>query len=372
MGYRSRRGVSIMVLKATVALTLIGAALGCGSGPREEETSGGGRRPTTIVLTSFVTEEAGGFGGETGPFLQVLEGGVEITHHLPFCRRAWEGTIHQQPVTAVAAGSGKVEVGLCMADLLRHYQGRRGIKDVVWSGIAGATPAVGGLLRQKSPRERVAIGDVCVSYFALDWDRQYQSLAQEVRWWSRPAKPNYQAVGDPELARELYQAAEAVAWPQMPLGPAQTMEAYHGTGSARSARVFHWERCGEVTADMFWHGEEEDERARALLASLISQVQGGEQKSPGDVVAFSACNNTAWMNALEAWAERTGESIPFAFTRAVSNYTHPPLDATGQPSKDAMESIQWSMTEGDGGGYASITAALPVLKMLELRGNPRS
>jgi purine nucleoside permease len=269
-------------------------------------------------------------------------------------------------------GVGKVNSTECMLDLLRHYGGSS-IKEVIWSGIAGITPQIGGMLdsagKLRTASEKTVIGDVCISYLARDWDLQYSSRYDGTWWIGKSANKSRTSVGDVKLAEELWKAAQQVTWPDIPEGPASNIKLYHGEPGLRKAKAFNWLACGEVTGDNFWHGVDEDARARQLVAEFITEVTG-KQVTASDVFAVTAMEQTGWMNALEDWNKAKNSDIPFAYSRSSSNFDHTWLDSKGNPLVKAAESIESGMSKG-GSVYGSVTAALPVLKMLELRSKSK-
>lgn len=327
----------------------------------------------SIILSAFTYQlDNGTWKGESGPFLNQLEDPVAITERVPTCELVVEGDLYDQPVTVVTMGGTKISAATCMLDLLDYYGGSKGLQEVIWSGISGFTPMVGGLVDREGNRRDAAptaIGDVCVNYFAVDWDLQHSSIGEKDKWWrlSFPSE-NHLAVGDKELAQELWQASQQVTWPEVPEGPKENIAKYHGEDAIRKAKAWDWNQCAEATGDNFWHSVAEDRRARELIANAMEEVTGKETQT-SEIIAVTAMEQTAWMNAIEEWEDNYDQEITFAYTRSSSNYDHPWLNERGKPAVSGKESIAAGMEEGGGTPYGCKTAALPVLKLFELRAS---
>jgi len=329
----------------------------------------------TVIVSAFGFEaRSGEWQGESGPFINVLTERVEISERVPFCNRAFEGEIYAWPVTVATVGVGKVHAAVCMQSLLRHYNGAAGIREVLWSGIAGITPMVGGMLDDEGNRrgsEAAVIGDVCISHIAVDYDLRHSAIGErDEMWLMRGTNESRTAVGSLDLAAELYKAAQGVKWPDVPPGPVGNITKYHGAQAVRKARAYDVTKCAEATSDNFWHSVQEDRWARELVADTISRTLD-KSVTPDRVLAITAMEQTGWANVLEMWMKVTGERIPFAYSRSASNYDHPWLDANNRPAVSGAESISAGMDTG-GSTYGAITAALPILKMLERRGSGMS
>lgn len=353
----------------------------------------------SIILTAFGDKDA--TFGETQPFLQVLKDKVDRTSKSAFCKGVYEGHISGQSVVIVTTGTGSDNAGPCMQELLYHYKTR--IREVIWSGIGGVTPAVGGLVdrqgRIRDPIEPVMIGDVCISALAWNYDLNFSSAGDWARvsrdsgkpydptgsWW--PMKDsqgktsvlgfeNVQlfTIADKALADELITVARKLSWP--PLAPdVQTkVERYFAADQVRPVRIFDSTQCGEVAGNNFWHGVVEDRLARQYLASLIA-VSGyaPATTSEDDVVVFSAMESGAWMSVVARWNQARNVKIPMAVIRGASNYDHVPLDSRGEtkPGPDgkpltAMDDILLGFEES-GASLAWNNAARPVLELLASR-----
>jgi purine nucleoside permease len=362
-------------------------------------SSGCAPEPVSVILTAFGDKEA--TFGETQPYLKALEEKVDRTKDSAFCEGLYEGKIFGQPVVVATTGTGTDNVGPCMHEILHLYNQR--IKEVIWSGIGGASPAVGGIIDLKTDRlktqvEPVMIGDVCISPLSWNYDLHFSSVADwrtatekgnpfdpAGGWWSMknsegkadvPGFENVQqfVIADKALADELLAAAKHVDLPAPESDVRVKVKRFFSDSQMRKVQVFDYTQCGEVAGNNFWHGVVEDRLSRQYLAGLINASQYAPQPvTEHDVVVFSAMEATAWMSIVSRWSSKTGEKIPMVVVRAASNYTHVPLDANGQPQLEAngapmaaMDDIQLGFQEA-GASFAWTNAALPVLKMFELR-----
>jgi nucleoside phosphorylase len=318
----------------------------------------------TVVLSAFAYKDAQGvWQGESGPFLSLLQEGVDVSAKLPFCALAWTGTLYGQPVLIVAEGVGKVHAATCMQQIMEVYKGQ--VKEVLWSGIAGGSVRVGG--SSNAAGERVQTGDVCIAYAARDWDRQYSSFAEGV-WWeaSNTLSDTVRApIGTKALSDELFAAALKVDWPDTTPAVAANVKKYHPNDPVRKPKAFSG-MCAEATGDNFWHGAKEDGQARVLVAALLNRAQGTKLNA-SDVIAITAMENSAWMFVLKNLCDKSQVCVPFAYSRSLSNFSEPWRTADGKPAVTGKESIESGMGSGGGSYFGSITAALPILKMLELR-----
>jgi purine nucleoside permease len=352
----------------------------------------------TVILTAFGAATY----GETQPFLLALQNQVTRTVHSAYCEGVYEGQISGQEVVVVTTGTGGGNSGPCLQELLTVYGA--GVKEVIWSGIGGVTPAVGGLVdgngQRRAGAEAVMIGDVCISSVAWNYDLHFSSAsdwaaaaAQEGQrynpaggwWYMKSPTGTTEVIGFEDvrqsvtttttLADELLSAAQQVTWPAMDSGVQEKVERYFSSDQVRPVRVFDYTQCGEVGGDNFWHGVVEDRLSRQYLAGLIaaSGYAPGAAVSEETVVVFSAMEAQAWMSVLQRWNEHYGVDIPMAVIRAASNYDHMPLDAGGNPPlgphgkpMTAMDDILAGF-QSAGEAYAAGNAAASVLKMLELR-----
>ena len=358
------------------------------------------RMVRTVILTAFGDKEA--TFGETQPFLLALSNKVDRSGASAYCAGVYEGQLSGQPVVIATTGTGSDNAGPCMQELLYQYGPQ--IKEVIWSGIAGVSPAVGGVADAAGKRRAVAapvmIGDVCISALVWNYDLHFSSVSDWARanpgrqryplasgWW--PMKnsngktdvigfDNVQqfVIADRNLADELSGAAKTLILPAMDSGVQDKVKRYFAPEQLRPVRFFDSTQCGEVAGNAFWHGVVEDRLSRQYLASLItaSGYGGSKPVTEDQVVVFSAMESAAWMSVLARWNAFHKVKIPMAVIRAASNYDHLPLDAQGNPPlrtdgqpMNAMDDIVEGFQEA-GAAYAANNAASVALRMLALRG----
>ena len=352
-------------MKFVAVLAVVMLLAGCIAPPAQPTAAPPTVAPVqrTVILSAFAYQDAQKvWQGESGPFLALLKDSVDVKAKLPFCELAWEGTLYGKPALVVAEGVGKVHAATCMADIMAKYPGQ--VKEVLWSGIAGGSPRVGGSANLTG--ERVQTGDVCIAYAARDYDRQYSSLAEKT-WWesSSTLSDTVKApIGSKTLADELAGAAQKVTWPDTTPAVAANIKKYHPTDEVRKPKPFYG-NCIEATGDNFWHGADEDQQARTLGAALLNKAQGTTLTAK-EVIAITAMENSAWMFVLQNLCAKEKVCVPFAYSRSLSNFDEP-WQVNGKPAVTARESIEAGMGSGGGSPFGSLTAALPVLKMLETR-----
>jgi len=368
---------------------------------RDAEPAQGAAR--TVILTAF-GDKAATF-GETQPFLLALTDKVDRSGASAFCVGVYEGNISGQPVVIATTGTGGDNAGPCMQELLYQYGPH--IREVIWSGIAGVSPAVGGVVdaagRRRAAAAPVMIGDVCISALAWNYDLHFSSVSDwaqanpgrlryplESGWW--PMKnsngkadvigfDNVQqfVIAERSLADALSRAAQTLVLPGMDRGVQDKVKRFFAAEQLRPVRFFDSTQCGEVAGNVFWHGVVEDRLSRQYLASLVtaSGFGGSQPVTEDQVVTFSAMESAAWMSVLTRWNTFHKVKIPMAVVRSASNYDHLPLDAQGNPPlrsdgqpMNAMDDIMEGFQEA-GAAYAANNAASVVLRMLALRGQPR-
>jgi len=284
---------------------------------------------------------------------------VDVSSELPYCEKAFLGQIYSQPVLAVTMFSSKVPTAECAMNLVNSRFMTEGT-EFIWSGISGFSPRVGGYV--DSTGEPTVIGDVCISHVAVDWDLTFSSMTKQEFWpmdW--PSKTEY-TIGDEALAEELYLAALQVVWPPLPDAPRDNVTKYHGAEAVRLPKAW-FSNCAEATGDNFWHSALDDAQARRKISVLFDKI--GQSLPPEQIIAVTAMEQTGWMNVLEDTAVIRGKPISFAYVRSSSNFDQPWL-VNGEEAVTGKESIDAGMNAG-GGDFGCITAALPILKMLELR-----
>lgn len=336
-------------------------------------------RHVSIILTAFGgINDKGEMWGEAEPFLKSIRSLENRSNIFAFCDQLFTGSLFKHPVVVAVTGMGTDAAATCMQEILFHY--KHGMKEVIWSGIGGITPQKGGVYDKEGIRrkegEPIYLGDLCVSPNAYNYDLHHSSVTDWGStgtwhqpgngWWkTRWNNRNLYASGSTTLADEVIAAAKQVQWPEMPEVIRQKIEMYHPAFSGRSPKIFNYDECAEVSSNTYWHGIPEDELARQYVASLIEKVRG-VSKTANETVALTSMEAVSWMNVLEEWNERYRTSIPFVNIRSASNYDQPPAGPSLRPILSAQESLNKGYDLG-GKEYAIETAALPVLKMFELR-----
>lgn len=348
----------------------------------------------TIILNAFGNAE--GTFGESKPFINAMSGKVDKSASSAYCQGVYDGTISGQPVTVVVTGTAGGNAGPCMQEILGMYDGR--IREVIWSGIAGATPAVGGLVdsqgKLRPKAKHVMIGDTCISPLAWNYDLHFSNvtdwaLAHASKspdspthgWWpmvdstGKETVPGFQGiqqfvVADKALSDELIAASASATAPTVPISVKSKIKRYFASKDIRPARTFDYTQCAEISSDNFWHGPTEDLLSRQYLAGLInhSGYRTGSKAAASDVVTFSAMEAVPWMSAVARWNEHYGTTIPMSVVRAASNYDQNPFGAKGKNGKplSAMKDILLGFDDFSA-DYASASAAAPVLTMLSKR-----
>ncbi len=352
--------------------------------------------PRSLILSAF--GDAKGTFGESKPFIKALQNPVDRSDQSTFCSAVVEGSLATQPVTVVVTGTGEQNAQACMQEMLGWYS--PGVKEVIWSGIAGFSPAVGGLYDNRGQRREgaspVMIGDVCISALSWNYDLHFSSVndwasqrtaqnryGSSGGWWSiknargKQRAPGFQDVqqfvtADRGLADELSAASDAVTWPTKSPGVRRKITRFFPASAIRRVRVFDSSQCGEVAGDNFWHSTTEDLLARRYLASQV-RASGLGRPTARDVVAVSAMEASGWMGALTRWNTANRLSIPMAVVRSASNYDQVPLNRRGNPVKgpdgkplNALQDIKVGFKSA-GADYAISNAAAPVLALFASR-----
>ena len=382
---------------ACIALTVIAlapnaaAADGAVDDPPQAERS--------LILNAF--GDAAGTYGESLPFLKVLVHKVDRTDQSTYCKAVVEGNLFDQPVVVVVTGTGGGNSGPCTQEMLGWYSPN--IKEVIWSGIGGATPAVGGMYDDAGKplgNPAVMIGDVCVGVAAWSWDLHFSNVNDWAGrrtpptniygwsggWWEMldaqgreraPGFDNVQqsVVADPALANEILAAAKDVRPPKRPASVSAKIARFHPDRATwRPPTYYSYRFCGgEVSGDNFWHGTTEDRLAREYMSGLMRAGGISPRARADNIIAFSAMEAVPWMSAVTRWDARYGTRIPMVVIRAASNYDQIPLTASGQPilgkngkPLTAMQDILLGFDDTSS-AYAAYNAAAPVVRMFELR-----
>ncbi|KAJ1454673.1 hypothetical protein M885DRAFT_617996 [Pelagophyceae sp. CCMP2097] len=290
------------------------------------------------------------------------------------CERALRGVWFGQRALLVTTGIGETHAALCLESILQAYDGM--IKEVIFLGTAGGSPAVGGIIDSDrcdaAPLEGVdvavleervvGIGDVCVSPFSTDWDCQHCT-------WAAPGAPAGARVGGGacaaapcslharadifgdygcsyfaavDLADEVLRAPRDMP-PTSPAVADMEKRFWAATGRAAplwekahakrgpQARVHGYGECAEATSMTYWSGAPYDELARDYVAALIDLADEGlgiapqRNRTRADVLAISAMEGSGWMEALKLSAKWMAGNVPSVNIRGIADYTHEPL-----------------------------------------------
>lgn len=317
----------------------------------------------SVVLTGFgEADENGKWSGEAAPFMQHLDKVVDKSSEINMCQSAFLGQIYGNPALVVVSGMAKVNTTACLSQIFSIYGLR--VKEVIVAGIGGISPTRGG-------KEPVMLGDVCISSLAVDFDLQHYSadaggLGVSVpQFWPQQSTFSSQSgKGTPVLADELYSASGKVVWPQTAANVVAVNALYHG--DSRAPKAWGPRECMEVSSDLYWHDIKADGRARELAASYMNQVFESDTK-PADMVVVTSMEAVPAVVLINKWNKNNYAETSFAYVRGASNFDQVYLDAQGNPAKDGRASIEDLKARGLS-EYAIGTAALPVLKMFELRG----
>lgn len=328
----------------------------------------------TVIFTGFGSKDLlGRWRGETAPFLKKLEDTKEVSKDIPMCNSGFEGHLSGQKVLVVASGMAKVKTTACMTDVLNNYKER--VKEVILAGIAGFTPMKGGLQDESGSLrdgEKVMIGDVCINSAAFDFDLQHYTADQSntsrlepVFWAQRSEFASAYVEGDKILAEELYSASNEVQWPEPSSDTVEINNLYHK--ESRNPKAWNLTECLESTDDLFWHDIRADKQARNIGARFLNELYD-TSLTPDDILIATSMEATSVGSVVAWWNNSNGTDISFAYVRGASNFDHVWLNADGTPGVGGKESIE-SLLESGGAEFAIETAALPVLKMFELRSN---
>ena len=353
----------------------------------------------SLILNAF--GDANGTYGESQPFINALTNKVDRTSESAYCKAVVEGQLYGQAVTVVVTGTGGGNSGPCTQEMLAWYAPN--IKEFIWSGIGGATPAVGGMYDTAGKvlnNPPVMIGDVCIGVASWSWDlhfsnvndwaAQHQSASNQYGasggWWQMvnskgqqvaPGFDNVQqfAVAGTALADEVLAASKSVRLPKRPVSVATKISRFHPDKQQwRTPKYYSYTTCGgEQSGDNFWHGATEDLLSRQYMSTLM-RTSGLNKKATADnIVLFSAMEAVPWMTAVTRWNTANGTHFPMVVIRAASNYDQIPLQANGQPVRgkngkplNAMQDILLGFDD-DSSAYAASTAAAPVLSLFRIR-----
>jgi hypothetical protein len=359
--------------------------------------------PPTVVRSLILDAfgDARGTYGESQPFIAAMTNKLDRTGDSVYCEAVVEGQLNGQAVTVVVTGTGGGNSGPCTQEMLGWYSPN--IKEFIWSGIGGATPAVGGMYDKAGKvlgNPAVMIGDACIGVASWSWDLHFSNVNDWAAthqtasnqygasggWWQMmnangqqvaPGFDNVQqfAVAGTALADEILAASASLQLPKRPATVAAKIARFHPDKEQwRKPRYYSYKQCGgEQSGDNFWHGATEDLLSRQYMAKLM-QTSGLNKKATADnIVLFSAMEAVPWMSAVVRWNKANGTAFPMVVIRAASNYDQIPLQPNGQPvlgkngkPLNAMQDILLGF-DNDSSAYAAATAAAPVLNLFRSR-----
>ncbi len=335
--------------------------------------------------------------GESQPFLRALGGRVDRSADSVYCSGVVEGALGRHPVVVVTTGTGGDNAGPCMQEILHGYGNR--VREVIWSGIAGLSPAIGGLVDPSTGALRpdprpVILGDVCVGVMTWSYDLHFSSVddwrvAAEASgnlndprggWWEMKSTSASGVVGfenvqqyvlaDRALADEILAAAAAVRLARPTGRTLDEVKRFFSDAQIREPRVFDYRVCGgEVAANEFFHSAVQDRLARQYIASLIrSSGFAGSLVTENEVIAVAGMEGASWMSVVDRWASKKGTRIGMALVRAGSNYDHQPLLPNGRPAPDATGHVPTAMEDiligfSDDGSVLAVENAAAVVLM---------
>jgi hypothetical protein len=335
------------------------------------------KKPISPDLTVLVSgyggkDDSGNWTGESSPFLRKMENIEDVSNSFFNCQNVYEGKLYGNRVLMVTTGMAKVNTTACVSQIFQSYGER--VSGVIVVGTAGVTPVKGGALDTVGKLrngENVMVGDVCINFMAVDFDLQYYSsdsagtnLPRPEFWQFSDNFPGGSIVGSSVLANELSDASLQVSWPDVPEKVAEINNIYHGT--SRKPKVWSTKECMEVTSDLYWNDLGADMLARKMVAKKINE-QYKTSVTANDVLVAASMEAVPAGLLVEKYNRFSGASIKFAYVRGASNFDQVYLTPDGIPAA-SFASDQRLTEHSDGTEYAIEVAALPVLKMMELRG----
>lgn len=336
-----------------------------------EKSEGSGKK-ISVILTGFGSKnDQGVWLGEIAPFVRNLTSAVDVGEKFKTCQLAYEGYLYGERTLVSSSGMGKVNTASCLTQILNYY--KNDVKEVVFVGIAGITPVKGGMLDEsgkKRSSDSAMLGDVCINSLAFDFDLQHYTsdnagskTPNPVFWDQESVFSSRFVINGNSLADELIDASSKVNWPDAPSDVSEIDTLYHG--SVRPVKVWGRGECIEATGDMYWHDIALDKRARGIAADFMSQALGSSIK-PEDILIVTSMEAASAGYVVNEWNRSTGTSINFAYVRSASNFDHPYLNSANLVALNGVDSVAKLSSTG-AGSYAIEVAALPVLKMFELR-----
>ncbi len=362
----------ILLIIFTVSILLLIKQISTGNSLPTENNNVDGK--ISVILTGFGSgDDEGNWTGETAPFIKKLEKPQDVGNKIGMCQNGYEGYLYGNKVLLATTGMAKIRTTACLTDILHYYD--KSVKEVVFVGIAGITPAKGGMFDDAGNyrySEPAMLGDVCINSASFDFDLQYYSSDREgsklpfpVFWAQDDSYSSQYSDNASALAQELYNASAGVVWTDTPQPVKNINLLYHG--NSRKPKVWGLRECIEATGDMYWNDIRSDRTAREMAAAYLNKIYGTSVDSNGIVImtsmeALPAGDVVGWWNASE------NTDVAFAYVRGASNFDHAYLNADRTPALSGQDTI--AKFSGLGGAeYAIETASLPVLKMFEMRNS---
>jgi len=336
------------------------------------EKSANSAEKVSVILTGFGSKnDEGVWQGEIAPFTRNLASGVDMGENFKTCPVAYEGYLYGERVLVSSSGMGKVSTAACLTQILNYY--KNDVKEVIFVGIAGISPSKGGILDEsgnKRDSEPAMLGDVCINSLAFDFDQQHYTSDKAGSKTPSPLFWNQESVFSSRfvinangLANDLVEASARVDWPVAPSDVSDINTLYHG--ASRAVRVWGPNECIEATGDLYWHDLALDRRAREIAADFMSQALGISLK-PEDVLIVTSMEASSAGYVVKEWNRSSSSNINFAYVRSASNFDHPYLNPANLVALNGQDSVAKLSSTG-AGSFAIETAALPVLRMFELR-----
>lgn len=370
--------------------------------PRTSCPLGLSSKGTTTIL--FVADPGAFSGtGEAAYYLSNLQGARQVSAGATACTNATVGRMMRQNIAVIVTGIGPLAAALCVFDVMNKCGPN--IKDVFYSGTAGWSPQLGGVINNgscsaaNSNADIVRLGDVCVSPFSVNWDCRMASWDNSAAGFPNQCSFPMQQLGpsasdmfgqcqftnvsrsqlamaDEVLAvaaakannmpvkNNVVQDLDAAYWRSMAAG---TGLSYSPAAVAAPARVWGYKQCMEIDSQFFWSGAPWDMVARSYVADTLNVAFGGSSYSQGNVLAVSAMEGIGLSAAMErynALSSSRGRRVPFTIVRGMSDFAVPPLQYNGAgvwAAKAAVEDFK------PGYKYAISTTSAVVLSTLQAR-----
>eukprot|EP01079_Euglenida_sp_SAG-EU17-18_P005619 gene5619-5582_t len=226
------RGRTIIMVMPGLALAFTSAATALAAAvPTSDRWS--------LILTADPADNnshASGQVPENFYILKALDAGSArpLPYPLRHCANSRRGTLSSHPVAVVTTGIGVAHAAACASELATLYGAN--ISEVLFTGTAGTSPVRGGALNtQCLPREGAAsgsasaIGDVCVSPYAFNWDAHRC-------WWNASAPSGGVCVqptcGGADRSDQVLRPSAALSWEVVQAAAAMVMPKMNDTLAA--------------------------------------------------------------------------------------------------------------------------------------------